>query len=310
METHRQLSAAHGHARPTLVNSKVSDNIAAVIAMVSGAQPVPLDGADPMAPPAMPPIPVPEPTPQAPVLPELAPSPKPAPRLRKAPRADVRHDGHRERLRARLLERGAAALSDHELIEALLMLARPRIDTKPIAKRLLAEYGGIASLLSADADALKALPDMGEASAMAIKLAHAISQRALQAQTREKPVLANWQALLDYLRGDMGALIHERVRILYLDSKNRLLRDHLMSEGSVDQSAIYVREVVKRALDLGATALIIVHNHPSGDPSPSRQDIAITRDIAEACKRFAIAVHDHIIIAGDAHVSLKAQGLI
>ena len=279
------------HATQTPVRNKVSDNIAAVIAMLSEGEPTPLT----------------EPAPDS----RAADPAKPRPRkARRVTAAQVSHDGHRERLRARLLERGAAALSDHELIEALLMLARPRIDTKPIAKRLLAEFGGIGGLLAADADALKAMPDMGEASATAIKLAHAISQRALQAQTREKPVLANWQALLDYLRGDMGALIHERVRVLYLDSKNRLLRDHLMSEGSVDQSAIYVREVVKRALDLGATALIIVHNHPSGDPSPSRQDIAITRDIAEACKRFAIAVHDHIIIAGDKHVSLQAQGLI
>lgn len=201
-------------------------------------------------------------------------------------------------------------MADHELIECLLMLARPRIDTKPIAKQLLEKYGGIAKVLAADPDSLRKMPEVGDVSATAIKLAQAISQRMLQTQAHAQPMLASWQALLDYLRADMGALIHERVRVLYLDNKNQLIRDHVMSDGSVDQSAVYVREVVKRALDLGATSLILVHNHPSGDTTPSRQDIAITRDIADACTRMGIALHDHVIIGQDGHSSMKAQGLI
>lgn len=272
------------------MGSKVSDNIAATLAFVASADVAPTLTAVPAA---LDPVP-----------------PKQSRKATRAGKLQTDNDGHRQRLRQRLLERGAPALSDHELIEALLMLARPRIDTKPIAKYLLAEFGSIEKLLAADPDALKAMPNVGEVSATAIKLVQAISQRAFQAQTRDAPVLANWQALLDYLRADMGALIHERVRILYLDSKNRLIRDHLMSDGSVDQSAIYVREVVKRALDLGAASLILVHNHPSGDPSPSRQDIAITKEIVDACRRLGVMVHDHVIIAGDAHISLKSKGLL
>ncbi|AJP71051.1 RadC family protein [Sphingomonas hengshuiensis] len=218
--------------------------------------------------------------------------------------------GHRARLRQRLFEGGPDALLDHELIEYLLALAIPRRDTKPLAKALLHEFGGIAGLLTADAAALARVPGMGETSAAALKTAHAAALRLLRAQVAERPVLANWQALLDYLRADMAHHTIERFRVLHLNSRNMLVRDELMSEGSIDQAAVYVREVIRRAIDLGSAALILVHNHPSGDPSPSRADIEITRSIAEAGKRLGIVVHDHVIIGAQGHSSLRGQGLI
>ncbi|HWK35050.1 RadC family protein [Sphingomonas sp.] len=218
--------------------------------------------------------------------------------------------GHRARLRQRLLEGGGDALLDHELVEYLLALAIPRRDTKPLAKALLREFGGIGALLSADGEALARVPGMGETSAAAIKIAHAAALRLLRAEIIDRPVLSNWQALLDYLRADMAHHGVERVRVLHLDSRNRLLRDELMSEGTIDEAALYAREVIRRAIDLKSTGLILVHNHPSGDPSPSRADIDVTRAIAESGKRLGIALHDHVIIATGGHTSLRAQGLI
>jgi len=218
--------------------------------------------------------------------------------------------GHRARLRKRLIEGGGDALLDHELIEYLLATAIPRIDTKPLAKRLLAEFGGMAGLVSADAEALRRVDGVGEAAIAAIKIAQATALRLLRAEITEKPVLGSWQALLDYLRADMAHIPIERVRVLHLNSRNMLIRDEKVSEGSIDQSAIYAREVIKRAIDLGSAALILVHNHPSGDPSPSRQDIALTKDIADAGKRLGIIVHDHIIIGAQGHSSLRAMGLL
>lgn len=217
--------------------------------------------------------------------------------------------GHRARLRGRLLQGGEDALLDHELIEYLLMLAIPRVDTKPLAKKLLHEFGGIGGLLTAHADAL-ARAGLTEGAAGAIKIAQAAALRLLKAEVTNRPVLGSWQALLDYLHADMAHLAIERVRILHLNSKNLLIADERMSEGSVDEAAVYVREVIRRALDLGATAIIIVHNHPSGDPAPSRQDIQLTREIVEAGRPLKIAVHDHVIIGASGHVSLRAQGLI
>lgn len=219
------------------------------------------------------------------------------------------HAGHRARLRGRLLG-GADGLLDHELIEYLLALALPRRDTKPLAKALLREFGGIGGLLTADAEALKRVEGMGDTSAAAIKIAHAAAIRLIQAEVPARPVLSNWQALLDYLRADMAHHGVERFRVLHLNTKNMLIRDEVMSQGTVDQTAVHVREVIRRAIDLGSAALILVHNHPSGDPSPSRADIDVTRAIAEAGKRLDITVHDHLIIGTSGHVSLRAQGHI
>ncbi|MCA1749274.1 MAG: DNA repair protein RadC [Parasphingopyxis sp.] len=226
--------------------------------------------------------------------------------------ADVPTDGtgHRARLRQRLLEGGHEALHEHELVEYLLALAIPRRDTKPLAKKLLNEFGGYGALLSAPPEALKRVSGLGDAAIGALMIARASALRLLAAKVREQPVLANWQALLDYLQADMAHQPIERVRCLYLDAKNMLIRDELVSEGSIDQAAIYVREIIRRAIDLHASALLLVHNHPSGDPSPSRQDIALTRELADAGKPLDIALHDHIIIAADRHNSLRSMGLM
>ncbi|MGN6271129.1 MAG: RadC family protein [Sphingomonas sp.] len=218
--------------------------------------------------------------------------------------------GHRARLRARLIETGGDALLDHELVEYLLALAIPRRDTKPLAKSLLAEFGGIGALLTADPEALRRIDGMGDTAIAALKIAHAAALRLLRAEVAEKPVLANWQALLDYLRADMAHHPIERVRVLHLNTRNMLIRDEKISEGSIDEAAVHVREVIRRAIDLSSAALILVHNHPSGDPSPSRADIDLTRGIIEAGKRLGIAVHDHIIVGTQGHSSLRAMGLI
>jgi DNA repair protein RadC len=233
-----------------------------------------------------------------------------------APPQNVRdigsHDGmgHRARLRQRLAEGGPDALLDHELIEYLLALAIPRRDTKPLAKRLLAEFGGIGGLLNADGEALARISGMGETSVAAIKIAHASALRMLQAKVRDQPILASWQALLDYLRADMAYLTIERVRVLHLNTRNMLIRDEHMGDGSIDQAAIYTREVIRRAIDLGSSSIILVHNHPSGAPQPSKQDIAITRQIVEAGKPLNISVHDHIIIGAEGFSSMRAMGLL
>ena len=171
--------------------------------------------------------------------------------------------GHRTRLRRRLLDHGPAALQDYELIEYLLALAIPRRDTKPLAKALLREFGGIGPLLSADPAALMRVPGMGEGAAAAIRVADAAALRLLAARAVELPLLASWQALLDYLQADMAHLGRERVRLLHLDAKNRLIRDEAIAEGTIDQAAVHVREVIRRAIELGSASLILVHNHPT-----------------------------------------------
>jgi len=226
--------------------------------------------------------------------------------------AKVPHDGagHRARLRQKLADNGGDALLDHELIEYLLALAIPRRDTKPLAKLLLREFGGIGGLMSADWAAIARVPGMGDTSVAAIKIVQATALRMLRNDVAARPVLGSWQALLDYLRADMAYLGVERVRVLHLNSRNMLIRDDHMGDGSIDQAAIYTREVIRRAMDLGSAALILVHNHPSGSPEPSRQDIEVTRQIIDAGKRLGISVHDHVIIAAQGHVSLRAKGLL
>jgi DNA repair protein RadC len=218
--------------------------------------------------------------------------------------------GHRARLRQRLLEGGPEALADYEVLEYLLFAARPRGDTKPTAKALLARFGSLAAVLNADPGALAEVDGMGEVSAAALKIVALAARRMARSEVRSKPVLGSWQALLDYLAIDMAHLTVERVRVLYLDSRNRLILDHQAQEGTIDEAAIHPREVVKKALEVGATALILVHNHPSGNPEPSRADIQITARIAEAGRLLGITVHDHVIVGREGHVSLKAKGVI
>jgi DNA repair protein RadC len=219
-------------------------------------------------------------------------------------------EGHRERLRERLLDNGGDGLLDHELLEYLLMLAIPRIDTKPIAKQLIAHYGNLSSVFTADVYSLQNQKGIGEKAAAAIKLVQALALRMASEPVREQPILSSWQALLDYLRLDMAHLTIERVRVLYLNSKNMLIRDEVAGEGSIDQAPIYTREIIRRSIDLGAAAIILVHNHPSGDSAPSRQDISMTREIIETGKRLGISVHDHVIVGKDGFSSMRSAGLI
>lgn len=217
--------------------------------------------------------------------------------------------GHRARLRKRLFEGGGKALHDHELVEYLLALAIPRRDTKDQAKALLKRFGGIGKLLAADADTLRR-EGLTDGVIGALKIAEASAYRLLKANIEEQPLLSNHQALADYLRATMGHGGIEQVRVLFLNAKNRLIEDETMWTGTVDQSSIHVREVIARAIALGATAIIIAHNHPSGDATPSRQDIRLTRDLIDAARHMGITVHDHVIVAAGGITSMKAQGLI
>ena len=218
--------------------------------------------------------------------------------------------GHRSRLRERLLKGGNEALADYEVLEYLLFAAIKQGDTKPIAKALLERFGSLAGVLNADPAALQRVKGVGETSAAALKSVSIAARRMARSEVAQKPVLGSWQALIDYLAIDMAHLTVERVRVLYLDAKNRLIDDHHAGEGSIDEAAIHPREVIRRAMDLGASALILVHNHPSGNPEPSQADIQITRKIAEAGRLLGVTLHDHVIIGREGHVSLRAKGLI
>ncbi|WP_235829516.1 RadC family protein [Croceicoccus estronivorus] len=218
--------------------------------------------------------------------------------------------GHRARLRQRLLNGGAEALADYEVLEYLLFAARSRGDTKPTAKALLRRFGSLAGVLNADPTTLSQVQGMGEVSAAALKIVAVAARRMARNEVQQQPVLGSWQALLDYLHIDMAHLTVERVRILYLNAQNRLILDHHVGDGSVDEAAIHPREVIRKALDIGATALIIVHNHPSGSPQPSHADIQITNHIAEAGRLLGVTVHDHVIVGREGHVSLRAKGLV
>lgn len=218
--------------------------------------------------------------------------------------------GHRARLRKRLFEGGGDALLDHELVEYLLALAIPRRDTKPMARKLIQDFGGIGPLLSADGETIVRVGGVTENVAAALKIAQASALRLLESGFTGNPVLGSWQAVIDYLRADMAYLSVERVRVLYLNARNMLIRNEPLSEGSVDEAAVYVREVIRRALDHGATAMILVHNHPSGDPQPSAQDIKLTREIADAARPLHISVHDHVIIGARGECSMRSMGLL
>jgi len=218
--------------------------------------------------------------------------------------------GHRARLRKRLMEGGIDGLGDHEVIEYLLMTAIPRRDVKPLARSLIQRFGSLGGVLNADAQTLAAHPGMGETSAASLHIVAVAMRRLARQAVREQPVLSSWQALIDYLAIDMAHLTLERVRILYLNTRNMLILDDHLGDGSLDEAAIHPREVIHKAMNIGAAALIIVHNHPSGSPEPSRADIQITHRIAEAGRLLGVTVHDHVIVGREGHVSLKARGLI
>ena len=217
--------------------------------------------------------------------------------------------GHRSRLRERLLEAGPSGFHDYELIEYLLTLTIPRVDTKPLAKRLLQDFGGIGPLLGASAETLRR-EGLSDATIGALKIAEATALRMLEARIEGQPVLSSWDALGDYLHATMAHRRTEEVRILFLNAKNMLLANEALWQGSVDEASVHVREVIARAIALGATALIIVHNHPSGDPTPSSQDIRLTRDLVDAGRHMKVTVHDHVIVGAQGRTSMRAMGLI
>ena len=217
--------------------------------------------------------------------------------------------GHRARLRDRLFEGGTNALMDHELVEYLLALAIPRRDTKPQARALVERFGGIGPLLEAGPDALRK-EGLTDGMIGALMIAKATAQRLLETRVENRPILSSWDALGDYLQATMAHSPVEEVRVLFLNAKNMLLANEAMWRGSVDESAVYVREVISRSIALGATAIIIVHNHPSGDPSPSKQDIRLTKELIEAGRHMRVTVHDHVIVGSHGRSSMKALGLI
>lgn len=218
--------------------------------------------------------------------------------------------GHRERMRSRLLSAGAEAVADHELIEMILFLALPRRDTKAIARLLVARFGSFAATISATVPDLLTVEGLGEAGVAAIKIVQAAAQRLSKAEVLYRPVLSNWDRLMEYLQAVLAREKIEQFRILFLDNRNRLLADEAQGRGTVNHTPVYPREVVKRALELHATAIILVHNHPSGDPSPSDEDIEMTRDIKRAASTLSIVLHDHVIVGNGQWLSFRKTGLL
>jgi DNA repair protein RadC len=217
---------------------------------------------------------------------------------------------HRQRLRARFLMGGADALPDYELIELLLFGAIPRRDVKPLAKELLRRFGSFADVIAAPRERLEELAGIGDAVVTQLKLVEAAALRLAKTRLLNRPALSSWNALLDYCSAAMARINHEEFRVLFLDRKNNLIADEVQSVGTIDHAPVYPREIVKRALELGASALILAHNHPSGDPAPSRADIDMTREIVQAAAALRIAVHDHVIVGRGGTASFKALGLM
>ncbi len=218
--------------------------------------------------------------------------------------------GHRRRLRTRFRKDAGATFHDYELLELFLFGALPRVDTKPIAKALIKRFGSFAAVVSAGHDELARVPGLGEAGAVALKAVKAAALRLTREEAMDGPVLGSWERVLDYCRASLAHEKTERLHLLFLDRKNKLIAVEAQQAGTVDHTPVYPREVVKRALELGATALIMVHNHPSGDPTPSRADIDITKAVIAAAAPLDISVHDHIIIGRAGHASLKSLGLM
>jgi len=218
--------------------------------------------------------------------------------------------GHRERLKARFRQSGAESLQDYELLELILFQSVPRRDTKPLAKALLARFGSFSEVLAAPNERLKEIDGVGDAVAHQLKVLLAAAQRFGRDPVRKATVLDSYTAVVDHCRAAMAFAPIEQFRILFLDRKNQLISDEVQQSGTVDHTPVYPREVVKRALELSATAVILVHNHPSGDPTPSRADIDMTKSVVDIAKPLGIAVHDHIIVGKNGHASFRALELI
>jgi DNA repair protein RadC len=235
--------------------------------------------------------------------------------LKRAPSPDglaeapPHYHGHRDRLRARFREAGSDALADYEMLELILFRAIPIRDVKPLAKELLAKFGSYAEVISAPIDRLKEVDGVGDAVAAEFKIVEAAAHRLIRGQVRKRPVLSSWSSVLDYCRAAQAFAEKEQFRILFLDKRNQLIADEVQQEGTVDHTPVYPREVVKRALELSATAIILVHNHPSGDPTPSQADIEMTKQVANVAKPLGVLLYDHIIVGKEGHASLKGLKL-
>lgn len=225
------------------------------------------------------------------------------------PRSTPHHTGHRQRLRERLFQAGPDGFHDYELLEMLLFAAIPRCDVKPLAKSLLEEFKDLWTLLNTPPERLIAF-GLSENVAATLRVTGAVALRAHKTAILEKPLLNSWQGIVDYCRAAMAHEGREQFRLLFLDRKNRLLAEEMHQQGTIDHTPAYPREIVKRALEVGAGAIVLVHNHPSGDVTPSKADIAMTRAIIDACGPLGIAVHDHIIIGRDGVASFKGLGLM
>ncbi len=230
----------------------------------------------------------------------------------KPPREEAapHYHGHRQRLRERFKSAGPDALSDYELLEMVLFSAQPRRDTKPLAKALLKRFGSFAEVVHAPEMLLSEIDGMGEASISQLRLVAAAATRIARGELRERTLLSSWSDVIDYCRTSMAFAHKEQFRILFLDKRNQLISDEVQQTGTVDHTPVYPREVIKRALELSATAIILVHNHPSGDPTPSQADIRMTKAIVDIASPLGIAVHDHIIVGKNGHASLKGMKLM
>jgi DNA repair protein RadC len=227
-----------------------------------------------------------------------------------APAPKPHYAGHRDRLRERALAGGLAALPDYEVLELFLFRSIPRGDVKPLAKQLLARFGSLGAVLGATPEDLRTVAGVGEAVALDLKLLHEASLRAAREQVARRPVISSWNALLAYVKTALAHEAREQFRVLFLDRKNQLIADEVMNRGTVDHAPVYPREVVRRALEFSSSAVILVHNHPSGDPTPSAADVDMTRQVIEAARPLRIAVHDHLVVGRDGIASFKALGLM
>lgn len=225
------------------------------------------------------------------------------------PRPIPHYWGHRDRLRKRFREGGAEALPDYELLELILFRAIPRRDVKPLAKEILARFGSFAETVTAAPERLLEVEGVTDAVVTEIKIVQAAGLRASQSEVKKRPVLAAMSTVLAYLRSAMAFENREQFRILFLDRRNKLIADEVQTRGTVDHTPVYTREVMKRALELSASALILAHNHPSGDPTPSKADIDMTKQIVQVAMQLGMTVHDHIILGRDGHLSMKSVGL-
>jgi DNA repair protein RadC len=219
-------------------------------------------------------------------------------------------EGHRARMRARLLSAGPDALADHEMLEMILFLALPRRDTKPIARALMTRFGSFAGAIAAPLQDLRGTEGLGEAGVAALKAVQAAALRLVRAEVMNRPVLDNWDRLMDYLNAVLARERVEQFRVLFLDNRNRLLADEAQARGTVNHTPVYPREVVKRALELQATALILVHNHPSGDPTPSSADCKMTQEVKRAAEALSLLLHDHVVIGNGRWLSFREAGLL